>query len=141
MAAIRISRSVSVPESELEFRAARASGPGGQGVNTTSSKVELRWDVDASQALAGWQRELIHERLGNRITDDGVLILQSSEHRSQHRNREAAVARFASLVGEAIVPPKRRKKTRPSRGAKRRRLDDKKARGRLKKLRKPPDSV
>lgn len=140
MADIRLSRRVRVPEHELEFRTSRSGGPGGQGVNTTASKVELRWDVDATQALAEWQKDLIRERLGNRMTDDGVLIIQASEERSQHRNREAALARFRSLVGEAIVPPKRRKRTRPSRAAKRRRLEDKRHRSRVKELRKPPES-
>jgi ribosome-associated protein len=140
MADIRLSRRVRVPEHELEFRASRSGGPGGQGVNTTASKVELRWDVEATQALAGWQKDLVRERLGNRMTDDGVLIIQASEERSQHQNREAAKARFRSLVGEAIVPPKRRKRTRPSRASKRRRLEDKRHRGRVKELRKPPEA-
>lgn len=139
MSGIRINRKVTVPESELEFRASRSGGPGGQGVNTTSSKVELRWNVDDSHALADWQRELLHERLGNRITDDGVLIIQASEERSQHQNRDAARSRFQALVKEAITPPKRRRKTKPSRASKRRRLEEKRHRGRIKKLRKPPE--
>lgn len=140
MADIRLSRRVRVPEHELEFRASRSGGPGGQGVNTTASKVELRWDVEATESLAGWQKALVRERLANRITDDGVLIIQASEERSQHQNREAAKARFRSLVGEAIVPPKRRKRTKPSRAAKRRRLEDKRHRSRVKDLRKPPEA-
>lgn len=140
MADIRLSRRVRVPEHELEFRASRSGGPGGQGVNTTSSKVELRWDVEASGALADWQKDLVRERLGNRITDDGVLVLQASEERSQHQNRAAAIARFRSLVGEAIVPPKRRRATKPSRAARRRRLEDKRHRSRVKELRKPPEA-
>ncbi len=140
MSGIRLSRKVSIPENEIEFRASRSGGPGGQGVNTTASKVELRFDVDASPSLSDEQKRLLHERLGNRITDDGVFILQSSEERSQHRNREAALSRFQSLVGEAIKPPKRRKKTRPSRAAKRRRLENKRHRGRVKELRKPPET-
>ncbi len=139
MTDIRLSRRVTVPEHELEFRASRSSGPGGQGVNTTSSKIELRWDVEATSALAGWQKALVRERLSNRMTDDGVLIIQASEERSQHRNRAAAISRFRSLVGEAIEPPKRRRATRPSRAAKARRLDAKRHRGRIKGLRKPPD--
>lgn len=139
MAGIRINRKVTVPDHELEFRASRSGGPGGQGVNTTSSKVELRWNVDESEALAGWQRDLVHERLGNRITDDGVLIIQASEERSQHQNREAARSRFQALLKEAITPPKRRRKTKPSRAAKRRRLEEKRHRGRIKELRKPPE--
>lgn len=139
MGGIRVNRKVTVPDHELEFRASRSGGPGGQGVNTTSSKVELRWNVDESAALADWQRELLRERLGNRITDDGVLIIQASEERSQHQNRQAARSRFQALVKEAITPPKRRRKTKPSRAAKRRRLEEKRHRGRIKDLRKPPD--
>lgn len=139
MADIRIDRRVSIPETELEFRASRSGGPGGQGVNTTSSKIELRWNVDESDAIADWQKDLLHERLGTRITDDGVLIIQASEERSQHRNREAARSRFQALVKEAITPPKRRRRTKPSRAAKRRRLENKRHRGRVKELRRSPE--
>lgn len=139
MADVRLSRKVSVPEHELEFRAARSGGPGGQGVNTTASKVELRWDVDASEALSDWQKDLVHDRLDSRITTDGILIIQASEERSQHQNRQAAIARFRSLVGEAITPPKKRYRTRVSRSQKRKRLEDKRHRAHIKDLRKPPD--
>ncbi|MDX1657888.1 MAG: alternative ribosome rescue aminoacyl-tRNA hydrolase ArfB [Nitriliruptorales bacterium] len=139
MADIRLSRRVSIPEHELEFRTSRSGGPGGQGVNTTASKVELRFDIDASEALSHKQKERLHSRLDNRITTDGVLIIQSSEHRSQHQNREAAVARFQAVVGEAIQPAKRRKKTRVPRSQKRKRLEDKRRRSEKKRLRKPPE--
>lgn len=135
---VHLGRRTVVPSGELDFRVARSGGPGGQGVNTTDSKVELRWDVDATDVLSDKQKRLLRKRLGNRITKDGVLILQSSEHRSQHKNREAVVARFQALVGEAITPPKRRKATRPSRAAKRRRLRDKRHRSEIKRLRKSP---
>lgn len=138
MTDVRINRRVQIPEHELEFRASRSGGPGGQGVNTTSSKIELRFDVDASPSLSGRDKQLIHERLGNRITDDGVFILQSSEQRSQHQNRDAALSRFQALIGEAIQPPKRRKKTRPTRASKERRLKAKRIRSQKKELRKPP---
>lgn len=137
---VRISRRVRVPEHELEFRTSRASGPGGQGVNTTASKVELRFDVGGSRSLDEGQKDLLRERLGNRITDDDVLIIQSSEHRSQHRNREAAIARFQALVGEAITPPKRRKRTRPTRASRRRRLEEKRRQSEKKRLRQPPET-
>ncbi|MDX1622006.1 MAG: alternative ribosome rescue aminoacyl-tRNA hydrolase ArfB [Nitriliruptorales bacterium] len=139
MADIRLSRRVSIPEHELEFRTSRSGGPGGQGVNTTASKVELRFDIDASEALSDKQKQRLHSRLDNRITTDGVLIIQSSEHRSQHQNREAAVARFQAVVGEAIQPAKRRKKTRVPRSQKRKRLEDKRRRSEKKRLRKPPE--
>jgi ribosome-associated protein len=140
MASIQLQGGVSVPEAELELRAARSSGPGGQSVNTTDSKVELRWDVPASGALTTAQRARVMERLSSRLTTDGVLILFGSEHKSQHRNREAVIARFQSIVGEALTPPKTRRRTRPTRGSKERRLRSKKHRGQIKKLRKPPPS-
>jgi ribosome-associated protein len=140
MAAIPLRRGVSVPEAELEVRVSRSSGPGGQGVNTTDSRVELRWSVDTSAALTDEQRARVRSRLANRITDDGVLILRSSEHRSQHRNREAVLARFRSLVGEALEPPKTRRPTRRTKASKERRLRAKKHRGELKQLRKRPDA-
>jgi ribosome-associated protein len=139
VASIQLRRGVSVPEAELEVRVSRSSGPGGQGVNTTDSKVELRWAVDETRALTDAQRARVRSRLANRITDDGVLILRSSEHRSQHRNREAVIARFRALVGEALEPPKSRKPTRRTKGSKERRLRAKKHRGELKRLRKRPD--
>ena len=138
MASIKLAGGVSVPETELELRAARSSGPGGQSVNTTDSKVELRWDVASSGALTAAQRERLMDRLSSRLTTDGVLILFGSEHKSQHRNREAVIARFQSIVGEALTPPKARRRTRPTRGSKERRLKSKKRRGEIKKLRKPP---
>jgi ribosome-associated protein len=139
VASIPLGRGVSVPEAELEVRATRAGGPGGQGVNTTDSKVELRWSVDGSSALTEAQRARVHRRLANRITADGVLVLRASEHRSQHRNREAVLARFRALVGEAIEPPRPRRPTRRTRASKERRLRDKRHRSELKQLRRRPD--
>jgi ribosome-associated protein len=140
VASIRISRGVSIPEAELEVRASRSSGPGGQGVNTTDSKVELRWDVAGSAALSGEQRARVLDRLGGRITKDGVLILTASEERSQHQNRQAAYARLRALVSEAIEPPRTRRPTRRTRGSKERRLRAKKQRGEVKQLRKRPEA-
>jgi ribosome-associated protein len=136
---VRVSPRFVIPIDELEFRASRSSGPGGQGVNTTSSRIELRWDVAASRAPDDAQRELLLDRLAHRLTDDGVLILHGSEHRSQHRNREAVIARLRTIVGEAIVPPTPRRATRPTRASIRRRMDDKRARSRTKGLRQPPE--
>jgi ribosome-associated protein len=129
-----------IPAAELEFRAARASGPGGQGVNTTDSAVELRWEVDTSVALSDAERRRVTRKLRNRITTDGVLIVRASEHRSQHRNREEARARLRKLVADAIRPRKERRATKPTRAAKRRRLEDKRRRGEVKRLRRPPDT-
>jgi ribosome-associated protein len=140
MANVRLPFGVSVPETELEVRSARSSGPGGQGVNTTDSKVELRWDVTRSKALDEAQRARLLERLSPRLTTDGVLILTGQEHRSQHRNREAVLARFRSIVGEALAPPRQRRRTRPTRASKERRLRAKRERAETKRLRKPPPS-
>jgi ribosome-associated protein len=138
MAKIRITRDISIPDAEVEMRASRSGGPGGQSVNTSDSKVELRWDVAGTSALSEAQRARVLERLGHRITDDGVLLLRSSEHKSQHRNREAAIARLRSLVAEAVEPPKRRRPTRRSKGANERRIRSKKQRGEIKRLRRNP---
>jgi ribosome-associated protein len=134
-----LARGVVVPAAELEWRTSRAGGPGGQGVNTTDSRVELRWDVQASQALTPPQRQRVLDRLASRLTADGVLRLTGSEHRSQHRNREAVLARFRAVVGEALEPPTPRRPTRPSRAAKQRRLEGKRRRGEVKRLRRPPE--
>jgi ribosome-associated protein len=124
-----------IPGDELQFRASRSSGPGGQGVNTTSSRIELRWDVANSRALDPEQRALVLERLAPRLTDDGVLILHGSEHRSQHRNREAVIARLRAIVADAVTPPRARRPTRPTRASARRRIEAKRARSSLKGLR------
>ena len=141
MAAIEVTRSVSIDESELDFSFARSSGAGGQHVNTSSTKVELRWDVGATAALTDAQKQLVLDRLGNRITADGVLVLQSSEHRSQTRNRDAAVARLRSLLADALKVQTARRPTRPTRAARQRRLEAKRRRADTKSLRRspPPD--
>jgi ribosome-associated protein len=136
---IPLGRGVVIAASELELRTSRSSGPGGQGVNTTDSKVELRWDVHRSPSLTDAQRALVGTRLAHRLTADGVLVLQGSEHRSQHRNREAVIARLQALVSEALTPPRPRRATRPTRSAQQRRLDDKRARSGTKELRRRPE--
>jgi ribosome-associated protein len=138
MAGIRINRTLSIPDTEIDLSFARAGGPGGQHVNTSSTKVELRFDVAASPSLTEEQRARLLERLSSRLTNDGVLVLHASEHRSQTRNREAVLVRFADLLADALRTSKLRRPTRPSRGAKERRLDDKKHRAETKRLRQPP---
>lgn len=138
MSAIRIRRGVAIPEHELEVSFARSGGPGGQHVNTSSTKVELRFDVRGSPSLTEEQKSRIAEELANRMTKDGVLVLTSSEHKSQTRNREAVQARFATLLAGALAPRQRRRKTKPSRAAKQRRLDAKRRRSEKKSLRRPP---
>jgi ribosome-associated protein len=129
---------VVVPEAELNWRFSRSSGPGGQSVNTTDSRVELSFDVAATIALSDILKARAMERLGSRLVD-GVLTVAASEHRSQWRNREAARTRLAAMLRDAIAaPPRQRRPTRPSKGAVRRRLDDKKRRSETKRLRGRP---
>jgi ribosome-associated protein len=130
---------VVIPSHELVERFSRSSGPGGQGVNTTDSRVELSWDIANSIALTETQRERALDRLGNRVID-GVLVLAASEHRSQLQNRTAARARLESLLIDALAPPSTpRRATRPSRAARERRIESKKHRGSIKaNRRKPP---
>lgn len=140
MAAVEVAPGVRVDERELVVSFARSGGPGGQHVNTTSTKVELRFDVAGSPSLRPDQRERALGRLGSRLTRDGVLVLQASEHRSQTRNREAVLARLGHVLGEALAPPPApRRASRPGRGAVRRRLDQKARQGQTKALRRRPD--
>lgn len=128
---------VVIPAAELSWRFSRSSGPGGQSVNTSDTRVELSWRFAESTALSPVQRERASARLAGRLVD-GVLTVTASEHRSQLRNRQAAEARLVALVAEAIAPPPRqRRPTRPSRAAKERRIAEKKRRGEIKRLRRP----
>lgn len=136
---LRITRDVVIPSRELHWRFSRSSGPGGQGVNTTDSRVELVLDVAASVALDERLRARVMERLGGDRLVDGVLTVTASEHRSQLRNRDAAAARLAALLRDALAPPRRaRRPTRPTRGSQQRRLDAKSRRAQTKRLRRPP---
>jgi len=132
---LRVTRSVVIPERELAWRFSRSSGPGGQSVNTADSRVELSLDVASTSALGPVQRARVLERLSGRLVD-GVLTVRASEHRSQLRNREAALERMAKILADALAaPPPRRHPTKPRRGAVERRLADKKRRSRTKRLR------
>ncbi len=131
--------SVSIPAAELQWRFSRASGPGGQGVNTTDSRVELSFDVAASTAFSPAQRDRILQRLSGRLVE-GVLSVVAAEHRSQLRNREAARTRLAAILRQALTPdPPTRRPTRPSRAARERRLADKRRRTLTKRLRGPAE--
>nr|WP_308113629.1 alternative ribosome rescue aminoacyl-tRNA hydrolase ArfB [Kineosporia corallincola] len=130
-----MNQTVTIPEAELSRRFSRSSGPGGQGVNTTDSRVQVRWHVPTSTALTPAQRERVLERLGPRLTD-GVLQVVSSEQRSQAQNRETAEQRLAAIVAGALAPPPRaRRATRATRGSQERRIAQKKRRGTVKRLR------
>ncbi|MFF0338196.1 alternative ribosome rescue aminoacyl-tRNA hydrolase ArfB [Kribbella sp. NPDC004875] len=129
---------VVIPEGELAWRFSRSSGPGGQSVNTTDSRVELSFDVAGTSALSDVLKTRALERLQSRLVD-GVVTIAASEYKSQWRNREAARERLATLLREAIAPPPRKRRpTKPSKGSVRRRLDDKKRRGETKRLRGRP---
>jgi ribosome-associated protein len=135
---LRVTPTVTIPERELSWRFSRSSGPGGQSVNTTDSRVELSWDLERSGALTETQRLRARRRVGHRLVD-GVVTIAASEQRSQLRNRQAAMERLAELVAEAVSPPPpTRRPTRPSRNSVRRRIDTKKRRGETKRLRRPP---
>lgn len=125
--------SVSLPEAELMWRFSRSSGPGGQHVNTSDSKVELSFDLAKTEALPAVWKQRALERLAGRLVD-GVVTVRSSEHRSQWRNREAAAVRLTALLAEATAPPPRpRKPTRIPRGINERRLREKKQRSETKR--------
>lgn len=128
-----------IPQAELDFRASRSGGPGGQHVNTSSTRVELTWNAAASPSLDDAQRARILEKLANRIDGEGVLHLTEGGSRSQHQNKEAVVERFQALLREALHVPKPRRKTRPPRASREARLKQKKQRSELKRSRKPVD--
>ena len=127
-----------LPLSELEYRASRSGGPGGQHVNTSSTRVEVWWDVAGSAALSADQRERLLQKLAPRLDSNGRLRLVSSGTRSQLRNREAVTERLRDVVAAALVLPKKRKPTRPSRAAKAARLDAKRRRAATKLERRAP---
>ena len=128
-----VGRGFVVPAADLTERFSRASGPGGQGVNTTDSRVELSFDVARAASVPDHLRDRIQVRLAGRLVD-GVLTVAASEHRTQLANRKAARERLAQLLREAAAPPApRRRPTKPTRGSKERRLAGKKQRGEIKR--------
>lgn len=127
-----------LPLAELEFRASRAGGPGGQHVNTSSTRVEVWWDVAASPSLSEEQRARLLTRLATRLDGAGRLRLVAGGSRSQLRNREAVTERLAELVAAALVVPRTRKRTRPTRASKAARLESKRRRAATKRDRRPP---
>ena len=131
---IRISDAIVIENNELDERFVRASGPGGQNVNKVSTAVELRFDVGASSLPHDVKSRLI-ALAGHRMTTDGVLLIDSREHRTQGQNREAARARLIALIQHATRRPKTRRPTRPKKSAKENRLSSKKRRGEVKSLR------
>jgi ribosome-associated protein len=139
-APIRVTGSLAIDPDEIQESFVRAAGPGGQHVNTTSTAVQLRFDVRNSPSLPHDVRQRLERLAGRRLTRDGVLVLVAQGQRSQLRNREEALARLIELIREATHKPTPRVKTKVSRAAKRRRVDDKKRHGTVKSLRKARSS-
>lgn len=134
---LEVNSALAIPRQEIEARASRAGGAGGQHVNTSSTRVELAWNIETSRALSDAQRERLRVALRPRLTADGTLRVVASERRSQAQNREAAEARLAVIVRRALVVPRTRRATKPTRASVERRLDEKKRRAERKRRRRP----
>ena len=123
---LAVNESLSIPRSELDVRVSRSSGAGGQHVNKTSSRVEIFWNVLSSRALDDAQRNRLREKLASRMTSDGSIRVVASDMRSQSRNRDLAEERLVDLVRRALIVPKKRRATKPTRASKEVRLESKK---------------
>ncbi|HUO83697.1 MAG TPA: alternative ribosome rescue aminoacyl-tRNA hydrolase ArfB [Thermoanaerobaculia bacterium] len=132
---MRIRDDLEIPDSEIRFSTSRSGGPGGQNVNKLETRVTLEFVPAGSSALSDEQKAKIQEKLGTRISREGVLRVSSQKHRSQLQNRDAAVERFAVLIHDALTEQKPRRKTRPSRRAREKRLEEKKRRSETKRTR------
>ena len=135
---IRITRTISIDENEIQEQFIRASGPGGQNVNKVSTAVQLRFDAAHCPTLPEDVLLRLRKLAGRRMTDDGVVMIEASRFRTQGRNREDALARLVELIRSATVRPKPRIETRPTLASKKRRLEGKQQRGEVKRLRKAP---
>jgi ribosome-associated protein len=134
---IKITPKIRIDDRNISYNFVRASGPGGQHVNKAATAVQLRFDV-ANSSLPDWMRERLAELAGQKLTQDGELIIEAAGERSQARNRKEARRRLLDLLRRAAKRPKKRKKTKPPRSVDERRLKDKHHRSRIKELRKPP---
>ncbi|NDY42664.1 aminoacyl-tRNA hydrolase [Dissulfurirhabdus thermomarina] len=134
---IRVTPHIVLHEADLEFRFVRAPGPGGQHVNTAATAVQLRFDVDRARGLPDEVRRRLRRAAGRRLSAGGVLVIEANRFRSQARNREDALARLVRLIQGAAERPAPRKATRPTRTSRRRRLEAKRRRSHIKRLRRP----
>ncbi len=132
---IRITPSIQLNDEEVELAFIRSSGPGGQNVNKVSTAVQLRFDVSRSPSLPAEVKQRLIRQAGRRLTAEGVLTIEARQYRSQERNRQAAMQRLVRLIQQATVPPKPRQKTKPSQAAILRRLDTKRKRSAIKRMR------
>ncbi len=137
---IQITTSIKIEESELQYDFVRASGPGGQNVNKVASAVQLRFDIWNSPSLAQAVKERLVQIAGSRVSNEGILIIEANRYRTQEQNRQDAFQRLVRFIGLAARPPKQRKKTRPTRLSKERRLEGKRRRGEIKRLRREKPS-
>ncbi|HVJ34278.1 MAG TPA: alternative ribosome rescue aminoacyl-tRNA hydrolase ArfB [Terriglobia bacterium] len=138
---LRVTPGITLDDSEIEIRFIRASGPGGQNVNKLSTAAQLRFDVRRSPALREDVRERLSRLAGRRLTQDGILVLTAQRFRTQERNRQDAIERLCELIRAAAIAPVKRRPTKPSLGAKERRLESKSRRGGVKSLRQSKPSV
>ncbi|MDT8451458.1 MAG: alternative ribosome rescue aminoacyl-tRNA hydrolase ArfB [Gammaproteobacteria bacterium] len=132
---LSINNHIAIPDNEIEISAIRSQGAGGQNVNKVSSAIHLRFDIKASSLPDVYKQRLLALR-DHRITKDGIVIIKAQQSRSQDKNREAALKRLQALIQKALVTPKKRKATKPSKASRAKRMDSKTNRGRAKDLRK-----
>jgi len=132
---IEITPTISLDDSEISLEFIRSSGPGGQNVNKVATAVQLRFDLRNSPSLADDVKERLIKLAGSRLTDEGILLIEAKRYRTQEQNRADAILRLTELIQKALKPPKKRRATRPTRASQMERIQSKKRRGEIKKLR------